>query len=70
MEKTMYEYGEENDLQHIRCPVCQEGEMIASVNGETEIWICPICPAVLFTFYGKYGIDDLESLLGAMNGKE
>lgn len=55
------------DFQKIACPVCQAAEMIASVKGSTEIWMCPECPMVLFTYYGSYGQDDLEYILGELN---
>lgn len=47
----------------IRCPVCGDDNMAPNVVGETEIWSCGACPAILFTFSGDSDIKNLTESL-------
>lgn len=57
----------ENDV--VTCPICGDSTMeykpIHGVNKQTEIWVCPECPAVLFEYWTD---EDVIQLMEKLNG--
>ena len=51
------------NLEEIICPICKSGELQPEVRGDTEIWICPECPVVLFTYYSEVDLYNLRKIL-------
>lgn len=49
------------------CPVCGSSQTLRKrVNAEhDEVWVCDVCPAVLFTYWYPEQIHRLYSVLGA-----
>ena len=49
-------------MKQLKCPLCDE-EMKFKKHKRTDAWICKKCPAVLFEYYSKINIKDLENII-------
>lgn len=51
------------DAKPIRCPVCGDDRMVPNVIGQTEMWSCGACPAILFTYHDDSDITNLQKTI-------
>ncbi len=51
-------------MSDIKCPICLEGEMKYTQQGNTHIWSCVECPTIVIEYYGSEDYDNLGKYLG------
>ena len=50
---------QEKHPEALTCPMCSEGEMNYTTVGQSHIYVCDACPAILFEYYGDIDYDNL-----------
>jgi hypothetical protein len=44
----------------LKCPLCEEGEMLYAREGKTDLYLCDTCLAVLFEYKGDDSLRDVK----------